>query len=73
MNSDDIKRNLTRKLLDNRDELSIIEELHEVPFRRLSISNLYDTILKLKRALSCLADSKELLTSTCFPVFEDFY
>lgn len=64
LNWDDIKRNLTRKLLDNRDELSIIEELHEVPFRRLSISNLYDTILDLKRALSCLADSRELPTST---------
>lgn len=64
LNWDDIKRNLTRKLLDNRDELSIIEELHEVPFRRLSIVNLYDTILDLKRALSCLADSKDLSTST---------
>lgn len=57
---DEIKRNLTRKLLDNRDELTLIEELHEVPFRRLPITKLYDTILDLKRVLTCMADSKEL-------------
>jgi len=57
---DEIKRNLTRKLLDNRDALTLIEELHEVPFRRLPITKLYDTILDLKRVLTCMADSKEL-------------
>lgn len=44
----------------NRDELTLKEELHEVPLRRLPITKLYDTIVDLKPVLTCMGDSKKL-------------